>query len=75
VIRKGEENIFSDYTNGGKARRKEPTGKTKTYTWVDNIKMDLKREIGWDGMDWIDLAQDRDQWRAFVNTVMNLRIP
>jgi hypothetical protein len=36
--------------------------------------MDL-REIGWDDMDWIDLAQDRDQWRAIVNTVMNLRIP
>jgi hypothetical protein len=42
--------------------------------WVDNIKMDL-REIGWGGMDWIDLAQDRDQWRALVNTVMNLRAP
>jgi hypothetical protein len=41
---------------------------------VDNIKMDL-REIGWDGMDWIDLAQDRDQWRALVNTVTNLRVP
>jgi hypothetical protein len=41
---------------------------------VDNIKMDL-REIGWNGMDWIDLAQDRDQWRAPVNTVMNLRVP
>jgi hypothetical protein len=41
---------------------------------VENIKIDL-REIGWDGMDWIDLAQYRDQWRAFVNTVMNLRIP
>jgi hypothetical protein len=41
---------------------------------VDNIKMDL-REIGWDGVDWIDLAQDRDQWRALVNTVMNLRVP
>jgi hypothetical protein len=36
--------------------------------------MDLT-EIGWDGMDWIDLAQDRDQWRALVNTVMNLRVP
>jgi hypothetical protein len=38
------------------------------------IKMDL-REIGWDGVDWIELAQDRDQWRALVNTVMNLRVP
>jgi hypothetical protein len=42
--------------------------------WVDNIKMDL-REIVWDGMDWIDLAQDSDQWRALVNVVMNLRVP
>jgi hypothetical protein len=41
---------------------------------VDNIKMDL-REIGGNGMDWTDLAQDRDQWRALVNTVMNLRVP
>jgi hypothetical protein len=41
---------------------------------VDNIKIDLK-QIGWDGMDWIVLAQDRDQWRALVNTVMNLRVP
>jgi hypothetical protein len=42
--------------------------------WEDNIKMDL-RGIGWGGMDRIDLAQDRDQWRALVNTVMNLRVP
>jgi hypothetical protein len=42
--------------------------------WVDNIKMYLG-EIGWDGRDWIELAQDRDQWRALVNTVMNLRVP
>jgi hypothetical protein len=44
------------------------------YEVQDNIKMDL-REIGWDGMDWIDLAQDRDQCRALVNTAMNLRVP
>jgi hypothetical protein len=42
--------------------------------WVDNIKMHL-REISWDGMDWIDLAQDSDQWRVLVNAVMNLRVP
>jgi hypothetical protein len=41
---------------------------------VDNIKMDL-RVIGWDGVDYIDLVQDRDQWRALVNIVMNLRVP
>jgi hypothetical protein len=41
--------------------------------WVDNIKMDLK-DIRWGGMDWIDLAEDGDQWRAVVNTVMNLRV-
>jgi hypothetical protein len=41
---------------------------------VDNIKMDLT-EIGWGTMDWIDLAQDKDQWRALVNMVMNLGVP
>jgi hypothetical protein len=41
---------------------------------VNNIKMDL-REIPWGGVDWIDLAQDRDQWRALLNTVMNLQVP
>jgi hypothetical protein len=41
---------------------------------VDSIKIDL-REIGWDGMDWMDLAEDRDQWRALVYPVMNLRVP
>jgi hypothetical protein len=41
---------------------------------VDNIKMNLK-ETGWDGMDWIDVVQDRDQWRALVITVLNLRVP
>jgi hypothetical protein len=42
--------------------------------WVNNIKVDL-RQTGWEDMDWIDLAQDRDQWRALVNTVMNIRVP
>jgi hypothetical protein len=40
---------------------------------VYNIKMDL-REIGWDGMDWIDLAEDRDQWKALVSTVINFQV-
>jgi hypothetical protein len=51
---------------------KIPLGRPRPR-WMNNIKMDL-RVIGWDGMDWIDLAQDRDQWRALVNTVMNFRV-
>jgi hypothetical protein len=57
----------------GKPERKKLLGRPRRR-WVDNIKMDL-REIGLDGVDWIELAQDRDQWRAFVNTVMNLQVP
>jgi hypothetical protein len=57
----------------GKPEGKRPPGRPGRK-WVDNIKMDL-REIGWDGVDWIDLAQDRDRWRTLVNTVMNLRVP
>jgi hypothetical protein len=57
----------------GKPEGKRPLGRP-TRRWTDNIQMDL-RETGWDGMDWIDLAQDRNQWRAVVNTVMNLRVP
>jgi hypothetical protein len=52
---------------------REATRKTRRR-WVYNVKMDL-REIRWSGVDWIDLAQDRDQWRAVMNTVMNLRVP
>jgi hypothetical protein len=57
----------------GKSEGKRPLGKPRRRR-VDNINMDLK-EIGWGGVDWTDLAQDRYQWRALVNTVMNLRFP
>jgi hypothetical protein len=57
----------------GEPEDKRPLGGPR-FRWVDNIKMHL-REIGWNGMDWIDVAQDRDQWRALVNTVLNLRVP
>jgi hypothetical protein len=57
----------------GKPEGKRPLGRPRRR-WVDNIKMDL-REIGWDGMDWINLSQDRDHWRALANTEMNLRVP
>jgi hypothetical protein len=57
----------------GKSEGKRPLGRPRRK-WMDNIKMDL-REIGWDDMDWIDLAEDRDRWSALVNTVMNLRVP
>jgi hypothetical protein len=57
----------------GKPEGKRPL-EINRCRWEDNISMDL-REIGWGGMDWIDLAQDRDQWRVLVNTVMKLRVP
>jgi hypothetical protein len=57
----------------GKPERKRPLGRPR-LRWVYSIKMDL-REIGWGGKDWINLAQDRDQWWALVSTVMNLRFP
>jgi hypothetical protein len=56
----------------GKLERKSPLGRPRR-SLVDNIKIDL-RETGWRGMDWIDLAQDMDQWRALINTVMNFRV-
>jgi hypothetical protein len=56
----------------GKPEGKRPLGRPR-HKWA-GIKMYL-REIGWDHMDWIDLAQDRDQWRALVNTVMNFLVP
>jgi hypothetical protein len=57
----------------GKPEGKKPLGRPRRK-WEDNIKMDLL-EIGLGVMDWIDLPENRDQWRALVNTVMNLRIP
>jgi hypothetical protein len=57
----------------GKPEGKSRLGRPRRR-WMDNIKMDF-RETGWDGMVWIDRAQDRDQWKAIVNTVMNLQVP
>jgi hypothetical protein len=57
----------------GKLVGKRPMGRPRCR-WEDNIKMDLQ-EMGCGGMDWIELAQDRDRWRALVNAVMNLRVP
>jgi hypothetical protein len=61
------------YIIGGKARGKEPLGRPRRR-WVDNIRMDL-REVRSDDVDWIGLAQDRNRWRALVNSVLNLRVP
>jgi hypothetical protein len=71
VARKGETgNAYRILA--GKPEGKRPLGRPR-HRWVDNIKMNLG-EIGRDGRDWMKLAQYRDQWRALVNTVMNLRV-
>jgi hypothetical protein len=57
----------------GKPEGKRPLGRPRCR-WIDNIKIDLL-EIGWGGVDWVGLAQDRYRWRALVNSVMNLRVP
>jgi hypothetical protein len=57
----------------GKPEGKRPLGRPR-HRRVDNIKIYL-RETGWDGMDWVNLAQDRDQWRALVNMGINLWVP
>jgi hypothetical protein len=56
-----------------KPEGKRPLGRPRRWR-VDNIKTDFG-EIRWDSMDWINLAQDRDQWSALVNTIMNVRVP
>jgi hypothetical protein len=57
----------------GKPEGRKPLGKPRR-TWVDIIKIDLV-EVEWDDVDWIGLAQDRNRWRAVVNSVLNLRVP
>jgi hypothetical protein len=57
----------------GKPEGKRPLGRSR-LRWENNIKMDLQK-MGWKGVEWIDLAQDRDGWRALVNAVINLQVP
>jgi hypothetical protein len=78
AVNRGIFNNISLFNNAyrilmGKPEGNRPQGRPRRRL-VDNIKMDL-REIGWGGMDWIELAQDRDQRRVLVNTVMKLRVP
>jgi hypothetical protein len=66
-----DENAYN--TLGGTPEGKRSLGRLRCR-WEDNIRMDL-REMGWEGMDWMNLAQDTDKWQVLVNTVMNLRVP
>jgi hypothetical protein len=67
----GEEELL--YNIGWKAYGKRPLGRPRCV-WVDNITMD-HGEVGWGNVDWIGVAQDRNRWRALVNSVLNLRVP
>jgi hypothetical protein len=57
----------------GKPEGKRPLGRPRRR-WLDNIRMGLG-DVGWGDVDWIDLAKDRNRWRALVNWVLNLRVP
>jgi hypothetical protein len=57
----------------GRPEGRRPLGRPR-HRWDDNIKKDLQ-DVAWEGIDWIDMAQDRDRWRAVVSAVMNLRVP
>jgi hypothetical protein len=71
VTRKGEEtNVYKVFM--GKLKGKKPTGRPRRR-WEDGIRMDI-RKIGWGSVEWIQMIQDRDVWRALVNKVMNLRV-
>jgi hypothetical protein len=70
VARMGEKYVYRVLMR--KPERKRPLGRPRRR-WEDGIRIDL-REIGWGSVNWIKLAQDRDRWRALVNTVMNLRV-
>jgi hypothetical protein len=69
----GRGKMFTGFWLGGPPEGKRPLGRPRRR-WEDNIKLDI-REIGIDGSNWTQLAQDRVQWRACVNTVMNLPVP
>jgi hypothetical protein len=72
VVRMGEKrNAYRLLVEKPEGRR--PLGRPRRR-WLNNIRMDLV-EVGWDDEDWIGLAQDRDRWRALVNSVLNLRVP
>jgi transcription termination factor 2 len=73
VARIGEKRGVYKVFFGGGAEGKRPLGRPRRR-WEDNIKMDLQEE-GCGGMDWIELAEDGDTWRALVNAVMNIRVP
>jgi hypothetical protein len=70
-MRGGDEECLQG--SGGKVRKRRPLGSSRRR-WEDNIKIDVG-EIGWSSMYWMDLTQDRDQWRALVNKVIKFRVP